>query len=795
MKKTNKEREIDLKSWLFKFRKKWHYFAISLLLIMAAAFLYVKTSTPLYQVKATLMIGDKATGSKQAQELLTLINGKQENWIRVDDEIGLLKSNSFIKQTLDRLDFEVSYYNIEDSWVNKLGDLVVKEQYETAPYKVVIDSSSRQVVGQPVYIEFVEGNKYKITMDATDAAVYDFKESRTTDKLSQVKIEKELAFGEKYNDGNLSFTVVKSDTSAHDAALPPGKNYFIINNPEALVANYQAQLQAYPINKDSKVLELVTQTPVPGKDIKFLDAISEVYIEHDLKMKNENGLKTLKFIEGQLATISDSLKKSEAALSSYRSSRNLMNVGFQSNTSFETLSALESERAKIILNKRYYSDLLSTVKTNSDLSRVIAPSSASAENPVLNNLIMQLAELGRQKAGYSVTATSDNPIIKVLDEKISNTRQALIENIKNTVRSSDLSLNEVQGRIAQIKGTLSSMPDQERQLSNLEGKSAFNDKNYAFLMEKRTEAAIALATNTTDKQVIDKARLASTTPVNSKASGIFALSFLVALIIPAGLIVVSDKANDTIKGKEDLKAITDIPFLGVIAHNPDKKDGLVMLHQSRSAIAESFRSVRINLQYLASNTGTKVIGLTSSISGEGKTFCSVNLSLELASSGKKVVLIETDMRKPTFGNYFNLNNEVGLSTYITDDITLNDAIQQSEHPNLDIISSGPIPTNAIELLELPRMHQLIELLKEQYDYVILDTPPIGFVSEYFIMMRYTDATIYVVRHKYTQKNLLEPINDLYDQGKLQNMYMIINDVNYDKTYEYGYKAKAKGYYV
>ncbi len=795
MKKTNKEREIDLKSWFFKFRKKWYYFAISLFLVMAAAFLYVKTSTPLYQVKSTIMIGEKATGSKQAQELLTLMGGKQENWIRVEDEIGLLKSNSFIKQTLDRLDFEVSYYNVEDSWVNKLGDLVVKEQYETAPYKVIIDSTSRQIVGQPVYIEFLDGNKYKVTMEAEDAALYDYKSGRTIDKLPIVSIEKELAFGEKYNDGNLSFTVVKSDTAATHAALPAGKNYFIINNPESLVSNFQARLMANPINKDSKVLELSTQTPTPGKDIKFLDALTALYIEHDLKMKNENGLKTLKFIEGQLATISDSLKKSEAALSNFRSSRNLMNVGFQSNNTFETLSALEEERAKITLNKRYYTDILNSVKNNRDVSRIVAPSSAAAENPVLNNLMMSLSELGRQRAGYSVAATEANPIVKVLDEKIENTRQSLIEHITNTIRSTDLSLNEVQGRIAQVKANLSSLPEQERQLSNLQGKSAFNDKNYAFLMEKRTEAAIALATNTTDKQVIDNARLASTTPVNSKASGIFALSFLVGLILPAGLIVLSDKANDTIKGKEDLKAITDIPFLGVIAHNPDKKDGLVMLHQSRSAIAESFRSVRINLQYLATNNGAKVIGLTSSISGEGKTFCSINLSLELASSGKKVILIETDMRKPTFGNYFSLNNEVGLSTYITDDITLNDAIQQSEHPNLDIICSGPIPTNAIELLELPRMHQLVELLRDQYDYVILDTPPIGFVSEYFIMMRYTDATIYVVRHKYTQKNLLDPINDLYDQGKIQNMYMIINDVNYEKTYEYGYKAKAKGYYV
>ncbi|MCC9135070.1 GumC family protein [Pontibacter silvestris] len=793
MKRNKREKEIDLKSWLFKFRNKWYYFALSLVILLGLAFLYVKTTTPLYQVKSTLKLGDKNTGSKEAQELLSLL-GTQEQGVTVEDEVGVLKSKTMLYNTINSLDFDVSYYHIKDNWINTFGNLVVEEQYENTPYKVVLDSTSNQIVNQPIYITMLPNGKYRFTLTAEDASIYNFDNRRVVNMLPIVELDREMEFGEKYNDGSLSFTIYKNDSTAASPAASAGTSYFKINDPTSLVTSYQKRLEVVPIGKDSRILDLHLQSPVPNKDIKFLDALAKQFKAHDLNQKNETGKKTLAFIEEQLGTIADSLEKSEEALTSYRSSQNITDVAVQSSTGLQKLNDLEAERAKLMVNKKYYSSILSGVRNDNDLSNISSPPSAES-SPILSSLIMKLTELQREKAGYSISATDANPVIKVMNEEIRNTKNALLENISNTIKSINISLAEVDTRIATVRTALNALPENERRLQSLRGKSAFNDKNYAFLLEKRTEASITLATNASDIEVVDQAHLSDTKPVNSKASGIFALSFLVGLILPAGLIILSDKADDTIKGKDELKAITSIPFLGVVAHNPDKDDKLVMLHNNRSAIAESFRSVRINFQYLSSSTGSKVVGITSSISGEGKTFCSVNLSLELASAGRKVILIETDLRKPTFSNYFNINNEIGLSNYITDDINLRDAIQPSEHPNLDIISSGPIPANAIEVLEMPRMRELVHLLREQYDYVILDTPPVGFVSEYFIMMKYTDATIYVVRQQYTQKNLLQPINELYEDGKIQNISMIINDVNYSKTYEYGYKTKAKGYYV
>jgi capsular exopolysaccharide synthesis family protein len=293
---------------------------------------------------------------------------------------------------------------------------------------------------------------------------------------------------------------------------------------------------------------------------------------------------------------------------------------------------------------------------------------------------------------------------------------------------------------------------------------------------------------------VDRAAPWGSGPVNVKPNMIFMLAFIIGLIIPAALIVVIDNVDNTIQGKNDLNNVTNIPFLGVIAHGT-KADKLAVKNSPRSAIAESFRSIRINLQYLMSETSFQVIGVTSSVSGEGKTFTSVNLSSELAMSGKRTILIESDMRKPTFGKYFNVHNAAGLSSYLGQGLPLDEVIQKTDIENLDVISCGPIPENAIKLLEQKKMGDLIATLKEQYDYVVIDTPPIGFVAEFFVLKKHMDTNLYVVKHKYTSKEMLTQVNELYAAKKLKNIYMVINDLNYSNTYEYGYKKDASYYYV
>ncbi|PRY11244.1 capsular exopolysaccharide synthesis family protein [Pontibacter ummariensis] len=790
MKKNKKDHEIDLKNWLFKFKSKWYLFVAFALVSLAFAYVYVKTSPRVYEFKSTLLLGDQQTGSKKAQELLEVLQ-VQSKGIKVEDEIGLLQSAEVIKQALKQLDFSVAYYKVTDHWLNNFGDLIVEEQYESAPYLVNLDTTSYQLVDVPLVVRVLDDKTYEISIEGKDVSRYDFRQHSVVEALPEVNFKKQLKFGEPYKSKFLSFTIERNDMED----MAPGKEYFfVINSLESLVKQQQAALQVAPIEREARVLVLKTRGSIPEKQLTFLNKLMETYVARDLEEKNQNGLKTLEFIDSQLATLTDSLRRSKQALSSFRSSNRIANINVQSNISYEKLSQLEAERARLNTDKAYYETILDQVQNGNGIAQSVSPTVAGIQSPILNNLFLQLADLNQKKAGYRVTATADNPMLRKIEGEIESTRGAIVANLKNLIRSANISINDVNRRISGIESNLASLPENERKLMDLQSESEFIDKKYDFLLAKRSEAAIALATNTTDKKIVDQASMMGNTPVNVKPKMIYLLALLIGLAIPAGFIVLMDNVDNTIQGKDDLSNTTNIPFLGVVAHG-SKADKLAVQNTPRSAIAESFRSIRINLQYLMSNSNFKVIGITSSVSGEGKTFCSVNLSSELALSGKRVVLIESDMRKPTFTNYFNASKATGLSSFLTQGLPLQEVVQKTQLDNLDVIPCGPIPNNAIQLLELPKMQELIDLLKDEYDYVVIDTPPIGFVSEYFVLMRHMDVNLYVVKHKYTDKDLLTQVNELYAAKKIKNIYMIINDLNYSNTYEYGYKRKAKYYYV
>lgn len=790
MKKHNKEHEIDLKSWLFKFKSKWYLFVAFALLSLAVAYVYIKSSQRLYQFSSTLLLGDQHTGSKKAQELLDIL-AVENRGIKVEDEIGLITSADMIKKAIKKLDFTVAYYKVTDHWLNTGFDLIVEEQYDDAPYEVKLDTSSVQLVDAAFEVRILPDNKYELKMKGKEVPRYSFRNHATLEYLPEVAFTKVLEFGKPYKDKYMSFTLVRKPS---EEITPAKKYFFVINSLESLVGQFQANLSVSPIEREARVLALTTKGSIPEKEILFLNTLMEEYVANDLYEKNQNGLKTLQFIDQQLATLSDSLRQSKQALSSFRSSNRITNINTQSNLSYEKLSQLEIEKSKLETDRQIYATVLGEIRNNDGTYEAVSPTAAGIQNPILSNLFLKLQELNQQKAGYSVSATAENPRLQKIEGEIRSTRSTIVANLENLINSADISIRDVNRRIGALEARLAKVPENERRLMDLQGEAEFVSKKYDFLLEKRAEAAIALATNTTDKKIVDRATLSSNGPINVKPKMIYMLALLIGMIIPAAMIVLIDNVDNTIQGKNDLNNITKIPFLGVIAHG-SKTDKLAVKNNPRSAIAESFRSIRINLQYLLSDTDFKVIGITSSISGEGKTFTSVNLSSEFAMSGKRTILIEADLRKPTLSKYFNMHNAEGLSSYLTKGLPLEEVVQKTEIENLDIISCGPIPENAIQLLELPKMQELLDKLRSMYDYIVIDTPPIGYVSEYFILMKHMDTNLYVVKHKYTSKDMLTQINELYASKKVKNIYTVINDLNYNNTYEYGYKKKASYYYV
>ncbi|GAB2779055.1 capsular exopolysaccharide synthesis family protein [Hymenobacter luteus] len=785
--------ELDLHELLFRLRNRWPLFLVSGLLAGLLAFLYLQVKEPVYAFRATMLLGDQGTGSKQAQELLKILEVKEKG-TKMEDEIGLLTSADMVSQALNRLPFSVAYYAAPATWLNTLKEVQVRERAAGAvPFRLVPDPNAPQLTDVRIYVEPQADGRFTITADADKGRLYSLPTGELVREVLDVHLNETVRAGDTLRHPLL--TAVLLPEPGYPAGGSAERYFVLLRDHNSLIGEYTQHLTIKPIDRESRIIELTSKGTVPQKEVQFLDTLMQSYVENDLLSKNLTGQKTVAFLDKEIGHLSDSLRRSTAALSSFRAARGVVDAGAQSARGIQQQGELEMMRAKVATNRKYYQNMLSYLRENQGTTQIVAPSSVGIEDPVVNSLILQLTDLNSQRAALGVNASVENPMVTVLNERIKVAKESLTQTLANMTRAADITLRDLDAQLSRVRGSMSQMPENERQLASLQSKTDFNDKNYQFLIEKRAEAAIALATNATDKKVVDAAGMQGDAPTAPKPGVVMLIALVAGLGLPLGLTLLLDKANRRIQSKEDLSRITAIPLLGVVAHG-SKQDKENMLHDPKGPLAESFRSIRVNLQYLAAGLDKKLIGVTSSVPGEGKTFCSVNLAAEMAQSGRKVLLLECDLRRPTVAGYFQLDNacaEHGLSSYLMGLSSLEDSRHPSGVRNLDVMCCGPIPANPTELLESARMEELLAQLRQQYDYVIVDTPPTGYVSEFFMLLRHLDANIYVVRQNYTDKGLISQINELHREQKVKHIYIVINDMHFTKTYEYRHKEKAYAY--
>ncbi|RZK23974.1 MAG: polysaccharide biosynthesis tyrosine autokinase [Hymenobacter sp.] len=785
--------ELDLHELFFNLRRRWLLFLISLLAAGALAWTYLKVKAPTYDFQATLLIGDQSTGSKQAQELLQLLDSKPKG-LKLEDEVGLLTSSGMLRRTLAQLPFSVSYFVEPDSWLNLVKPLQVRERAAgDMPFWVVAVPNRPQLTGVPIYVEPLAGNKFRVHADAKRGELRQLATGELVRQVDDVQFDQVIAAGDTLRSPLLT---VVFRPEPDQLGGTKGKYFFKLNDLNSLVGEYQSRLKVKPTDHESRILELSTQGTVPAKETQFLNTLMATYVQDDLNQKNQVGGKTVAFLDNEIAKLAESKSRAAQSLSTFRSSSGVVDVGAQSGVGIQQQNELNATRARLATNRRYYQNMLAYLRANKGAGRVMALSSAGIEDPATTGLIQQLSDLNSQRSALTVNASEINPLVQVLDEKISTTKELLIQTLTGLVNSSSSALSDATQQLSDVKGQLNQMPENERQLGSLRTTSDFNEKNYSFLVEKRNEAAIALATNITDKKIVDPAKQNGGGPSAPKPLLVGLLALLAGLVLPAGFVLMQEKTNRRVQSKEDLARLTNIPLLGVIPHGT-AEEKQTMLHDPRSPIAEAFRAVRVNMQYLAAGLDKRVIGVTSSVPGEGKSFCTVNLAAELAQSGRRVIVLECDMRRPTLAGYFGIDprRAHGLSTYLAGDSTLDEARHTTDIASLDVLCCGPLPQNPTRLVESPRLAELILQLREEYDYLLVDIPPLGYVSEFLVLLQYLDAKIYVVRQNYTDRALVGQITEMHRDQKVKQLYMVINDVHFSNTYEYRYKANAYKYGV
>lgn len=770
------DEKIDIKALFHKLTSKWHYFLFTLMVVIPLAYAYTEFTDRIYLVRAAILLNGEVKGGVNSEEFLKgmeLLTSHTE----IEDEIGILKSYDLVKNAVRKLDFGVSYY--------EKRDFKTYERYGALPFKIELDSTVNQVVNVPIFIKRTSDKTFSVHASGENATTYNFYTGQSGEKISAVDIHAVCFNNKPFEHANLKFKIKfnrEYKASDNDEVL-----YFVINDLNVVAETYQDKLEVKPISRESNIVEVSLKGTVPEKEILFVNTLMNMYLLNELQKRNQLGLRTIDFIDNQLSGVSEELKQVESSLESFRMHNNILSIDATAENLAKNLDRLEIDKSKLDAKLKYYKSIAQALNSGTSFKNIEVPSTFGLEDPLLNDLILELSRLNQERIGLNYSSREGNPVVEVIDLKIANHRKALVDNVNNFIEASTVALADINGQINQVQRAVRGLPRSERELVNIQRRFDFNDNVYNYLLEKRAEAGIAIASNTIEKTIVDRAKQVGSGPVSPNKTLILLLAAIGGVGLAVGLIITKDFVSDNIVTMQDVEKSTMIPFLGTISHGNRRDRASAIVAHTKSELGESFRSLRVNLQYLTLGKDDNVIGVTSSIVNEGKTFCCINLAAAIALSGRKTILIDADLRRPRIASAFRIKNDKGLSNFLIGNCPARDIITETPIAGLDVITSGPVPPNPLDLIGHPRMEQLIRDLKQSYNTIVIDSPPIGYVSEYIILMKYTNANIYVVRSNYTSRYHLERINRLYKEKKISNVSILLNDAKSSVNgYNYAY---------
>lgn len=770
------EESIDIRKWVGKILINWYWFALSVLVFGGGAYIYTKLSAPQYKVSATLLVMDdkKGAGGVELFQGMDMF-GQQKN---IQNEIGRLKSWTLAHRTLEELNFDVTY-GVVSRWSERI-------LYDNIPFKVTFGTDASNMEGIPFAVTILSDTEFELEIG----------------EKSKVK----HSFDEPYQNGDINFVITRNpifSVRSLNRFLRENKYYFVVNSLNNLAYAYQARLEVALTDRNSSMLNLSLQGPNVMQATDYLNALMKEYIQSSLDLKNQTAANTVKFIDDQLSGIVDTLRFAEQSLQDFRSRNKVINLSAEGSAILNEIDRLAQENALNDMQLQYYDYLQNYLKSNENLANIMAPSTMAIGDPLLTSLITELTRLASEKTSLEYSARENSPALLKVNMLIKDNQERLYENVKNIIANAKLKQTDINRQIIRLNRRIQDLPATERQLATITRKFELQNSIYTFLLQKRAEAGITKASNMPDQMIIDEARSDAANKISPKNAENYTIGFILGLMLPLVIIFLKEFFNHTIREKSDVERLTDIPILGTIGHN--KRESMMpAIVFPRSSIAESFRAVRTNLQFSLFEEDKKVVMVTSSTSGEGKSFVALNLAGIFSVSGKKAVVVGLDLRKPTVQKYLDIPNKDGVSTFIIGRSSIDSIINQTEYAGLSVITSGPVPPNPAELFETPHFAQLIMELRARFDYVILDTPPVALVTDAMLIAKHADACVYVVRQNITHRSALSFAGELKNKPHIKHLTILINDVvvpkyygyKYGYGYGYGYgKGYGSGYYA
>ena len=762
---------INFRAEIEKYLMHWKWFVLGGVLAMTAAFLYLRYSTQQYSVSAVILIKDdkKSGGSAElaAFEDLGILGGSGQN---IDNEIEIIKSRKIIGDVIKNLDLNVFYYT--------KGRIKETEVYLNSPIK----------------IDFLIKNESHYRLDSTFTV--------TEISLSEFELFSEIgkskgrfSFGEDIQSDLGKFKISKRSVERNKLEVNTSVK-IVISSLNKLIDGYKKAVIVSPVNKRSSVVKLSLNNAVKQKAEHFLDSLVSSYNRDAIYDKSLVSQKTKIFIDERLKLVKSDFDNVNLELKIFKTTNNVTNIEEESGI---VLKSIEENNKSIIqtsiqlsLANFFYNELVNEKDTNDLLASNLGLNDLS-----IANLIAEYNKLIRSKIRLLRSAGEMNPVIKDLASQVSGVKSSLVKSLSNSKKGLEVTLEQLNIEDQKIRTKISGVPVQELEFGKIKLQQEITSGLYSYLLKKKEETAIALAVTVPNAKIIDKA-YGSRIPVSPKKSIIYLVALLLGGLFPFVIIYLKNLFDTKIHTKKDIVENLSIPFLGDVPRS-EEKSKIVIGSDARTSTAEAFRLIRTNLDFMLPNKKGKsnTIFITSTTSGEGKSFISINVAASLALSGKKVLLMGMDLRAPKVTEYLGIPDRKGVTNYITnEELSLDDLIFKLEdYDNLDIISSGVVPPNPAELLMTKRTENLFTIIKEEYDYIVVDTAPVNLVTDTLLIAKFADMFMYVARANYLDKRLLAVPQSLYNEKRLPNMAMILNDTDPKRSYGYGYGGYGYGYVV
>ena len=781
----SKEENIDIKELLFKYVIHWPWFVGAVVACLIAAWIYLYMSTPVYNISATVLIKDDKKGGSAGMlsglESLGL-DGMISPSQNIDNEIEVLRSKTIVKEVVENLGLYISYTD-EDEFPSK-------NMYKTSPVQVSLTPQEADLLEEPMIVEMtlqpqgsidvnveIGDDEYQKHFEKLPAVFPTHKGTlaffQTPDSILPSKKASEEIVGVERTVRNITAT---------------------INKPLAVAKGYCGNMTIEPTSKTTSVavISLKNSNVQRGKD--FINKLLEMYNINTNNDKNGVAQKTAEFINERISIISKELGSTEKDLESFKRGAGITDLTSDAQIALTGSAEYEKKRVE---NQTQINLLQDLQKYMQNEGYEVLPSNIGLQDVNLSAAINRYNDVLVERKRLLRTSTENNPTIINLDTSIHAMKENVQVSLDRVLRGLFITKADLDREANRYSRRISEAPGQEREFVSIARQQEIKAGLYLMLLQKREENAITLAATANNAKIIDDA-IADEAPVSPKGKMIYLVALVLGVGIPVGVIYMLELTKFKIEGRADVEKLTSVPIIGDIPLTDEKQGAIAVFENQNNLMSETFRNIRTNLQFMLEND-KKVILVTSTVSGEGKSFISANLAISLSLLGKKVVIVGLDIRKPGLNKVFNIPRKgVGITQYLANpEKNLMDLVQLSDvSKNLYILPGGSVPPNPTELLARDGLDKAIEMLKKNFDYVILDTAPVGMVTDTLLIGRVADLSVYVCRADYTHKNEYTLINELAENNKLPNLCTVINGLDLKRRkygYYYGYGKYGKYY--